>query len=154
MAQALAWGERLGPRIVDTLPMIRDAVRGGQQVLLEGQLGVMRDLDWGTYPYVTSSNPIAGGACAGAGLPPTAISRGDRRGEGLLHGGGRRAVPDRVDRRGRRTTARGGPGVRRDHRPPAALRLVRWRRHQQATGSTASPAWRSPSSMCWTACRS
>jgi adenylosuccinate synthase len=75
MAQALAWGERLGPRIVDTLPMIRDAVTGGHAVLLEGQLGVMRDLDWGIYPYVTSSNPIADAACVGAGLPPTAISQ-------------------------------------------------------------------------------
>ena len=52
-----------------------DAVRGGQEILLEGQLGVMRDLDWGTYPFVTSSNPVAGGACVGAGLPPTAINR-------------------------------------------------------------------------------
>jgi adenylosuccinate synthase len=74
VAQALAWGKTLGPRIVDTLPMVQEAVRGGGRVLLEGQLGVMRDLDWGTYPYVTSSNPIAGGACAGAGLPPSAIT--------------------------------------------------------------------------------
>ncbi|PKO21966.1 MAG: adenylosuccinate synthase [Chloroflexi bacterium HGW-Chloroflexi-1] len=71
--QAVAWGETLGPRIIDTLPMIQAAVRGGQSILLEGQLGVMRDLDWGIYPYVTSSNPVAGAACAGAGLPPTAI---------------------------------------------------------------------------------
>jgi adenylosuccinate synthase len=72
--QATIWGNRLGPRIVDTVPMIQAAVRGGQQVLLEGQLGVMRDLDWGTYPYVTSSNPLAGAAYVGAGLPPTAIT--------------------------------------------------------------------------------
>lgn len=72
--QATAWGQALGSRIVDTLPMVQEAVRGGQRVLLEGQLGVMRDLDWGTYPYVTSSNPLAGGACAGAGLPPSAIT--------------------------------------------------------------------------------
>lgn len=72
--QALAWGRALGPRIVDTLPMVQDAVRGNKRILLEGQLGVMRDLDWGTYPYVTSSNPIAGGACTGAGLPPSAIT--------------------------------------------------------------------------------
>lgn len=74
LEQALAWGQALGSRIVDTLPMIQEAVRGDQKVLLEGQLGVMRDLDWGTYPYVTSSNPIAGGACAGAGLPPSAVT--------------------------------------------------------------------------------
>ncbi len=74
LAEAEAWGKALAGRIVDTLPLIRDAVRGGKQVLLEGQLGVMRDLDWGTYPFVTSSNPIAGGAAAGAGLPPSAIT--------------------------------------------------------------------------------
>jgi len=74
LEQATAWGKALSSRIVDTLPMVQDAVRGGKKVLLEGQLGVMRDLDWGAYPYVTSSNPIAGGACAGAGLPPAAIT--------------------------------------------------------------------------------
>ncbi|MFN3200453.1 MAG: adenylosuccinate synthase [Bradymonadia bacterium] len=71
--QAMGWAEQIGHRIVDTLPLVQQAVRGGQQVLLEGQLGVMRDLDWGTYPYVTSSNPMVGAACAGAGMPPTAI---------------------------------------------------------------------------------
>ncbi|NOZ28393.1 MAG: adenylosuccinate synthase [Chloroflexi bacterium] len=75
LERAIAWGKMLAPRIVDTLPMIQEAVRGGQEVLLEGQLGAMRDLDWGIYPYVTSSNPLAGAACAGAGLPPTAIDR-------------------------------------------------------------------------------
>ncbi len=74
LAQVEAWRAALGDRIVDTLPRVQAAVRGGQAVLLEGQLGVMRDLDWGTYPFVTSSNPIAGGACAGAGLPPSAIT--------------------------------------------------------------------------------
>ncbi|GAB4560662.1 MAG: adenylosuccinate synthase [Anaerolineae bacterium] len=73
--QAVAWGKELAPRIVDTLPMIQEAVTSGQNVLLEGQLGVMRDLDWGIYPYVTSSNPVAGGAAVGAGLPPTKIDR-------------------------------------------------------------------------------
>jgi adenylosuccinate synthase len=71
--QAIAWGRQLSERIVDTLPMVQETVRGGQHVLLEGQLGVMRDLDWGTYPYVTSSNPLAAGAYLGAGLPPRAI---------------------------------------------------------------------------------
>jgi len=74
LEQAVGWGKALGPRIIDTLPAVQEAVRGGRHILLEGQLGVMRDLDWGTYPYVTSSNPIAGGASAGAGLPPAAIT--------------------------------------------------------------------------------
>lgn len=75
LAQAETWRKALGDRIVDTLPPVRDAARRGAAILLEGQLGVMRDLDWGTYPFVTSSNPIAGGACVGAGLPPAAITR-------------------------------------------------------------------------------
>jgi len=75
LAEAEIWRAALGARIVDTLPMIRGAVLGGRNVLLEGQLGVMRDLDWGIYPYVTSSNPTAGFATVGAGLPPTAITR-------------------------------------------------------------------------------
>lgn len=74
LRKAEGWAERLGPRIVDTLPPIRAAVKADARVLLEGQLGVMRDLDWGIYPFVTSSNPIAGAASAGAGLPPTAIT--------------------------------------------------------------------------------
>ena len=73
--EALGWGEELRPHIVDTLPLVRDAIRAGKHVLLEGQLGAMRDLDWGIYPYVTSSNPLSGAATAGAGVPPTAISR-------------------------------------------------------------------------------
>ncbi len=73
MAQCATWREKLGDCIVDALPIVRDAVRSGQRVLLEGQLGVMRDLDWGIYPYTTSSSPTAGGACVGAGIPPSAI---------------------------------------------------------------------------------
>jgi len=66
---------RLGDRIVDTLPLVEDAVARNARVLLEGQLGAMRDLDWGIYPYVTSSNPLAGGAAVGAGIPPRHITR-------------------------------------------------------------------------------
>lgn len=72
--EALSWGEALRPYIVDILPLVQHAVRRGQAVLLEGQLGAMRDLDWGIYPYVTSSNPLSGAATAGAGVPPTALT--------------------------------------------------------------------------------
>jgi adenylosuccinate synthase len=65
--------ERLGPRIVDTVPMTRSAMESKLAILLEGQLGVMRDLDWGIYPFVTSSNPTASYAPAGAGLPAGSI---------------------------------------------------------------------------------
>ena len=73
--QVLAAAARLGDRIVDTLRVVEDAVARDARILLEGQLGAMRDLDWGIYPYVTSSNPLAGGAAVGAGIPPRLITR-------------------------------------------------------------------------------
>jgi adenylosuccinate synthase len=68
-------GAQLKGRIVDSVPLVRQAMEGGKSILLEGQLGVMRDLDWGIYPYVTSSNPTAAYASSGAGLPARAIDR-------------------------------------------------------------------------------
>jgi adenylosuccinate synthase len=65
----------LGDRIIDTLPLVERAVASDARVLLEGQLGAMRDLDWGIYPYVTSSNPLAGFASIGAGIPARFITR-------------------------------------------------------------------------------
>ena len=73
--EALQWGEALRPHIVDSLPLVADALRADRTILLEGQLGVMRDLDWGHYPYVTSSNPSAAGACVGAGIPPHRLDK-------------------------------------------------------------------------------
>jgi adenylosuccinate synthase len=67
------WRTKAGHRIVDAMPLVRDAIRAGKQILLEGQLGIMRGLDWGIYPFTTSSNPTAGGACVGAGIPPRAM---------------------------------------------------------------------------------
>ena len=73
MDLAAAWRARHGDRIVDTLPWVRDAVQSGERVLLEGQLGIGRDINWGIYPYTTASSPTSGGACVGAGIPPRAI---------------------------------------------------------------------------------
>jgi len=73
MSLCLGWRERFVDRIVDAVPLVRNAVRSGKNVVLEGQLGVMRDLDWGIYPFTTSSSPTAGGACVGAGIPPSAL---------------------------------------------------------------------------------
>jgi adenylosuccinate synthase len=67
------WRAQFGKQIIDTVPVLKKAVLSGKRVLLEGQLGIMRDLDWGIYPYTTSSNPTAGGACSGAGLAPRYI---------------------------------------------------------------------------------
>jgi len=73
MALCAKWRDKFGAQIIDTMPIVKKAVLEGKQVLLEGQLGIMRDLDWGIYPYTTSSNPTAGGACSGAGLSPRHI---------------------------------------------------------------------------------
>ena len=67
--QCVDWAAKLAKRIVDPIPLIKNAVQTNQHILLEGQLGSMKDLDWGTYPFVTSSNPTAAFASVGAGLP-------------------------------------------------------------------------------------
>jgi adenylosuccinate synthase len=71
--QAAAWGERLREHVDDTTALVQDALRRGDHVLLEGAQGTLLDLDHGSYPYVTSSNPVAGGACTGAGIGPLQI---------------------------------------------------------------------------------
>ncbi|MGH2787080.1 MAG: adenylosuccinate synthase [Actinomycetota bacterium] len=71
----LEHGRRLEPFITDTARAIQDALDRGSNVLFEGAQATMLDLDHGTYPFVTSSNPIAGGACAGAGVGPRDIDR-------------------------------------------------------------------------------
>lgn len=69
------WRASIGSRVVDEVPLVREAVNNNKDIVLEGQLGVMRDLDWGIYPYTTSSSPTAGGACVGAGIPPRALDK-------------------------------------------------------------------------------
>ena len=69
------YGEQLAPFIRETSSIIREAARNGDFVLLEGAQGTLLDPDFGTYPYVTSSSPLAGAACIGAGLGPRAIDR-------------------------------------------------------------------------------
>jgi adenylosuccinate synthase len=71
----LAAGERLRPHVVDGQALVDEALERGERILLEGQLGTMRDIDWGIYPYVTSSSPIPGGASLGAGLPAVRIDQ-------------------------------------------------------------------------------
>jgi adenylosuccinate synthase len=71
----LAYGERLAPYIKDTRLELSRALDRGDTVLLEGAQATLLDVDHGTYPFVTSSNPSAGGACVGAGVPPTRITQ-------------------------------------------------------------------------------
>ncbi len=60
--------------VTDTALFLHNAIRSGKRIIAEGAQGALLDMDHGTYPYVTSSNPTSGGACTGLGIPPTAIS--------------------------------------------------------------------------------
>ena len=67
------YAERLAPYVRDTSVMVYDAIKAGKKVLFEGAQGTLLDIDMGTYPYVTSSHPVSGGVCVGAGIGPTCI---------------------------------------------------------------------------------
>ncbi len=75
MALCDKWKKEFGDHIIDTVPVVREAVESGKKILLEGQLGIMRDNDWGIYPYTTSSNPTVGGAANGSAIPAWAIQK-------------------------------------------------------------------------------
>ncbi len=71
----MSYAERLKPMIVDTTQLLNKALDEGKTLLMEGGQATFLDVDHGTYPFVTSSNPTAGGACVGSGVGPTRISR-------------------------------------------------------------------------------
>jgi len=76
MAEEYAsYGERLAPYLTDTETLVQDAVHDNQNVLLEGAQAAMLDIDYGSYPYVTSSSPTSAGICQGAGVAPNQVSR-------------------------------------------------------------------------------
>jgi adenylosuccinate synthase len=75
VAELLGHVDRLRPLVADTSLLLAKALDSGKVVLLEGGQATMLDVDHGTYPFVTSSNPTAGGACTGSGIPPTRIDR-------------------------------------------------------------------------------
>jgi len=74
-SQYCQYGERLAPCIRETTIMVDEAVGRGELVILEGAQGALLDPDFGTYPYTTSSSPLAAGSCLGAGLGPTKLDR-------------------------------------------------------------------------------
>jgi adenylosuccinate synthase len=71
----MGYADRLRPHVIDSSLKIYEAFRRKRNILFEGAQGTLLDLDHGTYPYVTSSNPVAGGACVGTGVGPTMIDR-------------------------------------------------------------------------------
>jgi adenylosuccinate synthase len=75
LTEYLGYAEILRPYVVDTALLLDQALKAGKNVLLEGSQGTLLDVDHGTYPFVTSSNPTAGGASTGSGIGPTKITR-------------------------------------------------------------------------------
>jgi adenylosuccinate synthase len=75
LEQLLEQGEAIAPFLCDTTELLREALEQGQQILVEGQLGALRDPDHGIYPCSTSSSTLAGFAAVGAGIPPWAMTR-------------------------------------------------------------------------------
>ena len=122
------YAERLRPYVADTSLLVHEALVAGKRVLLEGAQGTLLDLDHGTYPFVTSSNPVAGAAATGIGIGPDADRRGDRRCEGVRDARRCRPVAERDGRRARGAGARARPGVRHRHGPGAPARVAGSRR--------------------------
>ncbi len=75
MQQYLSFDKKMDSFITDTSIFLDDAIRNNKKILVEGAQGTFLDIDFGTYPYVTSSSPIAGGACIGLGIGPTRINK-------------------------------------------------------------------------------
>lgn len=75
LAKYLDYAEQIRPFVEDTSVLIYDSIKAGKKVLFEGAQGTLLDLDFGTYPYVTSSHPVAGGVCIGAGVGPALIGK-------------------------------------------------------------------------------
>lgn len=73
--KALEWGKVLAPHVADASLILHESMESGKSILLEGAQGTLLDVDHGTYPFVTSSNPVSAGACVGVGIAPTDVAR-------------------------------------------------------------------------------
>ena len=120
----LIYGHRLEQHIADTAKLMWELLDSGKRVIFEGAQATMLDIDHGTYPFVTSSNPVAGAACIGAGVGTEGHRRGLGDRQGVRDARWCRAVPDRARRRDGRPPAHARRGVRHDHRAPAAHGLA------------------------------
>ena len=135
------------PYVADTVNLVHEALEAGQHVLFEGAQATFLDLDHGTYPFVTSSNPIAGGACTGAGVGPRHIDRVVGVAKAYVTRVGAGPFPTELVRRGRRGHRRAGPRVRHQHRSQAPARAGSTPSCSATPcASTRCPSWPSPSS--------
>ena len=111
---------RLQPYVADTVNLVHEALEIGQHVLFEGAQATFLDLDHGTYPFVTSSNPVAGGACTGAGVGPRHIDRVVGVAKAYVTRVGAGPFPTELTDDDRRRDRRARPRVRHQHRAHAA----------------------------------
>ena len=118
-------GHRLEPHIADTAPIAWRTLDRGELVVFEGAQGTMLDIDHGTYPFVTSSNPVAGAACVGAGVGPRSIDDvwGIAKAYATRVGAG--PFPTELDDQLGERIREVGRRVRHHHRPRPAHRLAR-----------------------------
>ena len=123
--ELLKLGERLKPYVANTSLVLNKALDEGKTVLFEGGQATMLDVDHGTYPFVTSSNPTAGGACTGTGVGPTKITRVVGVSKAYVTRVGEGPFPTELFGEDGEWLRAARPRVRRDHRPSASLRLVR-----------------------------
>ena len=124
----LTYGHRLEQFIADTATLAHRALDDGRVVVFEGAQGALLDIDHGTYPFVTSSNPVAGAACVGAGVGPRDIDEVWGIAKAYTTRVGAGPFPTELARRDRRGDPRARRRVRHDDGPPAAHRLARPRR--------------------------
>jgi adenylosuccinate synthase len=118
--------DKILPYVARVWDLLDTHRKGGSRILFEGAQGALLDNDHGTYPFVTSSNTVAGQAAAGSGLGPTAIGYTLGHHQGLHHAGRRRSVPVRALRRYRPAPLNRGSRGGCQYRSPAPLRLVRF----------------------------
>lgn len=162
----LSFAERLRPLVIDSTFVLNKALDEGKVVLMEGGQATFLDVDHGTYPFVTSSNPTAGGASVGSGIGPTRISRSIGIIKAYTTRVGAGPFPTELfDEMGMYLQKTGGEfGVNTGRPAAAAGTTPSW--HATPRASTASPTTSSPSWMCspasnrslsawpttWTAC--
>ena len=117
-------GERLKPFVADASILIDKALKAGKSLLFEGAQGGNLDMDFGTYPYVTSSNTIAGAACTGSGIGPTKIDKVLGICKAYYDTCRRRTVPDGTDGRAWRKASRIRRGIRCNDWQAQKMRLA------------------------------
>ena len=121
----LGYAKRLKPYVTDTFHLLRDALDAGQYVFIEGAQGILLDVDFGTYPFVTSSNSSALGISAGTGIAPKRVGEVLGVAKAYTTRVGEGPFPTELPPAEADGPAQEGRGVRRDDGAAAPLRLVR-----------------------------